>query len=377
MSKFFRPRGRALCGVVLVCALSACNPPQDVANVAQVVAGAEAAKSTFAVQIVTQDTLPVVQSWPKSHPDQHSDWIAHKTVAPDSVIQSGDRISLAVWDNDESSLLGQSGQKIIQLPDLRVSSAGTIFLPYIGDVPVVGLTATQARSVVEGKLRGIIPSAQVQLNVAVGLKNSVHVISGVPNPGTVPLVDANLTITSVLAQSGGIAGNVSNPQVSLQRGGKVYTIAAEKLLSHPELDTTLMGDDKIFVKPDTRYFMSLGAAGHEAVIDFPRDSVTTLEAMSMIGGINQDMANPKAILVLRSYPAAAVSAKLTQGPPKAQMVFAFDLTNADGLFSAGAFEIQDRDLVLVTESPLVNTANAVRLFTGMFTGSKVVYNSVQ
>jgi polysaccharide export outer membrane protein len=377
MSKFFSPRGRALYGLALVCALSACTPPQDVANVAQVVAGAEAPKSSFAVQIVTQDSLAAVQSWPNSHPTRHSDWIAHKTVAPDSSIQSGDRISLAVWNNDDSSLLGQPGQKIIQLPDLRVSSAGTIFLPYVGDVRLEGLTESAARDEVESKLRGIIPSAQVQLNLAVGLQNSVHVISGVSKPGTVPLVDANMTITSVLAQSGGIAGNMSNPQINLQRGGKVYTIAAEKLLSQPELDTTLMGNDKIFVQPDTRYFLSLGAAGREAVIDFPRDTVTTLEAMSMIGGINQDMANPKAILVLRSYPAAAVSAKLTQGPPKAQMVFAFDLTNADGLFSAGAFQIQDRDLVLVTESPLLNTANTVRLFTGMFTGSRTVYNGVQ
>ncbi|MEY4779641.1 MAG: hypothetical protein RLZZ607_954, partial [Pseudomonadota bacterium] len=29
------------------------------------------------------------------------------------------------------------------------------------------------------------------------------------------------------------------------------------------------------------------------------------------------------------------------------------------------------------QSPLVNTSNAVRLFTSMFTGSKAVFNSVQ
>jgi polysaccharide export outer membrane protein len=209
------------------------------------------------------------------------------------------------------------------------------------------------------------------------MQNSVHVISGVPNPGTLPLLDANVTITTVLAQAGGIPPNMTNPQINLQRGGKLYTIAAERLLAQPELDTTLMGNDKIFVQPDPRYFLSLGAAGREAVIDFPRDTVTTLEAMSMIGGVNQDMANPKAVLILRAYPSAAVRAAPKQGPPKAQMVFAFDLTNADGLFSAGAFLIEDRDVVLVTQSPLVNTSNAVRLFTSMFTGSKAVFNSVQ
>lgn len=375
MFKFFRPKGHVLLSVAL--ALGACSPPQDVANMQQVTAGANAASSTFAVQIVTQDTLQTVESWPNSHPAESTNWIAHQAVASDGLIQPGDRIGLTVWDNDDSSLLGQAGQKVIAMPDLRVSGAGTIFLPYVGDVRVAGLTATAARSLVEGKLRAIIPSAQVQLNAVAGVQNAVHVIAGVANPGTLPLADAGVTITAALAQSGGIPANMANPQVSLQRGGKIYTIAAEKLLSHPELDTTLIGNDKIFVQPDGRYFLSLGAAGREAVIDFPRDTITTLEAMSMIGGVNQDMANPKAILVLRAYPAAAVSAKATQGPPKARMVFAFDLTNAEGLFSAGSFMIQDRDLVLVTQSPLLNTANTVRLFTGMFTGSRTVYNAVQ
>ena len=343
----------------------------------QVTAGAEATTSTFAVQIVTQDTLHVIQTWPNSHPAQTTDWIAHQAVASDGLIQPGDRISLTVWDNEDSPLLGQAGQKVIAMQDLRVSGAGIIFLPYVGDVRVAGLTATAARSLVEGKLRAIIPSAQVQLNAVAGVQNAVHVIAGVANPGTLPLADAGVTITAALAQSGGIPANMANPQVNLQRGGKVYTITAEKLLSHPEFDTTLMGNDKIFVQPDSRYFLSLGAAGREAVIDFPRDTITTLEAMSMIGGVNQDMANPKAILVLRAYPAASVSAKITQGPPKARMVFAFDLTNADGLFSAGSLMIQDRDLVLVTQSPLLNTTNTVRLFTGMFTGSRTVFNAVQ
>lgn len=375
MAHFFRPNGHLLCGLAF--ALLACSPPQDVANMQQVVAGAETSGSTFAVQIVTQDTLRVIQSWPNSHPSQNTDWIAHKTTASDAVIQAGDKVGLSVWNNDESSLLGQTGQKVIQLPDLRVTNAGTIFLPYVGDVRVAGLTTTAARAMVEQRLRGIIPSAQVQLSAVAGLQNSVHVISGVPNPGTLPLADAGVTITTVLAQSGGIPGNMANPQVNLQRGGRLYTIAAEKLLSNPQLDTTLIGNDKIFVKPDSRYFLSLGAAGREAVIDFPRNTVTTLEAMALIGGVNQDMANPKAILVLRAYPATAVSTKATQGPPKAHMVFAFDLTKADGLFSAGSFLIQDRDLVLVTQSPLLNTTNTVRLFTGMFAGSRAVYNGVQ
>ena len=370
-------RGQMLGIIAVFFTLGACSPPQDVANIDHVLTGSQEADASFGVQIVTQKTLPVIQTWPNSHPSQVSGWINHDTIAPEPALKPGDRISLAVWDNDESSLLGQPGQKVVQLQDLRVSGVGTIFLPYIGEVVVGGLTTTTARSVLQDKLKGIMTSAQVELTATAGLQNSVDVISGVSKPGAFPLVDAGATITSALAQAGGISGNVLNPQVSLQRDGKLYKVSAEKLLSQPALDTTLRGGDKIFVQADPRYFLSLGAAGRETVIDFPRDTVTTLEAMSLIGGVNQDLANPKAILVLRVYPPAAVSSTSQNGPPKAQMVFAFDLTTAEGLFSAGAFPIQDRDLVLVTQSPLVNTSNVVRLVTSMFTSSRLVYYGVQ
>lgn len=377
MFGIFSPKGHLLHAAVLCCALSSCTAPQDIANIDHVVSGAKDPDATFAVQMVTQATLPVVQNWPDSHPDQTTDWIPYKATSKDAGLEPGDRVSLAIWDNDDSSLLGQTGQKVIQLPEVHVSGAGSIFLPYVGEVQVAGKTATEARSFVEKQLHAIIPSAQVQLTAMAGARNSVHVISGVPNPGSVPLVDTSMTVTSVLAQSGGIPANMLNPQISLQRGGKIYKIAAEKLLSDPALDTTVLGNDKIFVRPDSRYFLSLGAAGREAVIDFPHDTVTTLEAMSLIGGVNQDAANPKAILVMRTYPAAAIRNGTQDGPPKRQMVFAFDLTNADGLFSARSFLIQDRDLVLVTQSPLSNASNAVRLWSSMFTGSRYVYYSVQ
>lgn len=40
------------------------------------------------------------------------------------------------------------------------------------------------------------------------------------------------------------------------------------------------------------------------------------------------------------------------------MVFAFDLTSADGLFAARKFEIEPGDTVLATESP-VNNARTI------------------
>lgn len=351
--------------IAVMTLLGACALPQDVGEVDHVLAGADAPEATFSVQYVTRDTLPMLKTWPNSHPTPNLGWITRSNTAPDPLIEAGDRIDLAIWDNDDTSLLSQPAQKVIQLPNLLVSSKGTVFLPYADEVYIAKMTPDQARQAIQDKLLGIIPSAQVQLQFQSGRNNSVELVSGVPNPGRYPLVDRDTTLTSLLALGGGIPTGVPNPQINLSRGGKLYRISSDTLLSHPDLDTTLRGGDKVFVQPDTRYFLSLGAAGKEALINFPRDHLTALDAMSLVGGVNQTTANPKGILILRDYPQSAVRTD-SKGPSRDRMVFAMDLTTADGLFSAGEFGLQDRDLVLVTQSPLVNARTILGLFGSAF-----------
>ncbi|MEO8241671.1 MAG: polysaccharide biosynthesis/export family protein [bacterium] len=345
--------------------LAGCNIPQDVGEERQIIRGADAPEATFAVQPVTRDSLPTIKSWPNSHPTPNLGWITHARTSPDPLIEAGDTLDLIIWDNDDSSLLSSPAQKLINMPGMKVSSNGTIFLPYADEVYVAKMTPDEARKAIQDKLLTIIPSAQVQLHFASGANNSVDLVSGVPNPGSYPLVNRSTTLSSILALGGGIPGSMANPQVNLSRGGRLYRVSADTLFSHPNLDTTMRGGDKVFVEADKRYFLSLGAAGREAQVNFPRDTVSALDAMSLIGGVNQTTADPKGILILRNYPNSAVRQD-GRGPSKDRMIFAFDLTNADGLFSAGEFAIQDHDLVLVTQSTLVNTKTIFSLVGSIF-----------
>ena len=356
---------RSLALLALTVLLGACALPQDLGEERQILKGADDPAATFAVQTVTRDTLPALKSWPNSHPTANLGWITRSATAPDPLIAAGDRLDLVIWDNDESSLLSSPEQKVVNLPGLTVSSKGTVFLPYADEVYIAKLTPDEARKAIQDRLTTIIPTAQVQLQFSSGSLNSVELVSGVSNPGVFPLANRSTTLTSIIALGGGIPSGVPNPQVNLSRGGKLFRVSAETLLSNPDLDTTLRGGDKIFVEPDKRYFLALGAAGREAIVNFTHDHVTALDAMALMGGVNQTSANPKGILVLRDYPQSAVRAD-GKGPSRDRMVFVLDLTNADGLFSAGEFTIQDRDLVLVTQSELVNTRTIFGLIGSIF-----------
>ena len=343
--------------VVALCALVGCDLPQGAGREGQILAGSAAEDATFAVHYVTRDTLPKLKTWPVKPTSATSGWITRGGGASGQIIEAGDRIDLTIWDNEESSLLSANGQKVIQLPGLTVSPKGTIFLPYADEVYVAKMSPDAAREAIQQKLLGIVPSAQVQLGLVSGLKNSVDLISGVGKPGSYPMPDRSFSVLSLIAMAGGVPEAMVNPQIRLQRGGKLYGVSMDRVLKNPELDTPVRGGDKIYVESENRYFLSLGAAGTEAQVAFPQESVTALDAMSLVGGLNDTRANPKGILILRTYKTDQLRYD-GKGPELERIVFAFDLTSADGLFSAGEFGIQHRDLVLVTESP-VNTATTI------------------
>ena len=189
--------------------------------------------------------------------------------------------------------------------------------------------------------------------------------SGVGRPGPYPLPDQDFTLLDLLALGGGISANIANPQIRLQRGDRTYGISAGRLQDDTSLNTTLKGGDRIFIEEDDRTFLSLGAAGSEAPHRFPKDNLSALEAMSLIGGIADARANPQGILILRNYPATSVR-RDGSGPRHIRTIFTIDLTSADGLFSAGQFAIQPGDVIYATESPLIGTRNIFGLIGSIF-----------
>lgn len=366
--------GRVLAPLLML-ALAACTTPRGAALQSEVLAvqadaDGNALAPDFQVVSVTRDTLPVLSDWPATGPGGH-DWIRRTEQPASLLIAGGDILSVTVWDADENSLLAGPGQRAVQLQDMQVASGGTIFLPFVGEIRVAGMAPNTARERIEERYAETIPSAQVQLSVEPGRANTANLVAGVAAPGVYPLADRNVTILSLLSMGGGVATGLNNPQVRLFRGDAVYGTALDRLYDDPGLDTTLQGGDRVIVEAEERVFLSLGAAGSESRHLFPQDSVTAIEALSIIGGVNDARANPQGVLILRQYPARALrdaDEAPNEGPTHDRVVFTIDLTTADGLFSAGNFRIMPNDLVYATESP-VTLANTILGIFGSVLGA--------
>lgn len=350
--------------------LTACtNLPRGAAERGEILDTSAEAVPDFAIYPVTRAFLPVLDTWPETG-TRHYSWIGRQRGPADQIIAPGDELQLNIWDSGENSLLTTPEQKVVGLEKLVVSSSGTVFVPYLEELYVAGQTPQAARMQIQTKLSELIPSAQVQLSMVSGRRNSVSLVGGVATPGSYPLPDRDFTVLGLISLGGGIDPGLTNPQVRLQRGEAVYGMSADRLYDNPGLDTTLRGGDKVIVEEEERYFLSLGAAGTQAPFTFTKDSMSALDAMSSIGGISSRRADPQGILIFREYDSSALTAG-QRGPRQTRVVFTVDLTNADGLFSARNFEIQSGDLVYVSESPITKVQTVFQLIGDIFgvTGS--------
>lgn len=340
--------------MLLALGLAGCGLPRGAALQSEILRGTQSAESDIQVLAVTREALADLDTWPVAHPELRHSWPTTGASPAARMIRAGDVLTISVWDSQPDSLLTTGEQRVVNMQEVPVGATGRVFVPYVGEVRVSGLTAEQARREIQAQLRSIVPDGQVQLNVAGGAANTIDVVTGVVRPGRVPLPEISPTILSVLAESGGIAPSLRNPLVRLNRAGQAYAIPARELFAVPAHDIQLRGGDRIMVEEDHRSFVALGASGTQRVVYFEREEITALDALSTIGGLAETRANLQGVMVLREYPTALVR-DTGPAPRHEQVVFTFDLASADGLFAAQRFGLQPNDVVLVSESvaPLI------------------------
>jgi polysaccharide export outer membrane protein len=99
---------------------------------------------------------------------------------------------------------------VFRNPDLtteaRVTERGTILFPMLGEVPVSGLTPSQAGARIAQKLRDgkFVVNPEVTVSIAQVNSRQVSVLGNVNKPGRYPLDSVNVKLTDVLATAGGV-----------------------------------------------------------------------------------------------------------------------------------------------------------------------------
>ena len=263
-------------------------------------------------------------------------------------------------------MLGNTGQRVSALTEIQVDGSGFIFVPYAGKIKAAGQSPDGLRDIITKKLDTQTPDPQVQVQRLAGDGSTVSIAGFAGAQGIYPIERPTRTLATMLARAGGVTIEPETAIVRVTRGGKTGQIWLQDLFSNPGLDIALRAGDKIVVEKDTRAFVALGATGAQNRITFETQTLSAIEAIAIVGGLNTASADPTGVFVFRNEPAEIANAVLGRKDLRGdqRMVYVLDLTQPTGMFEARDFVVRDGDTVYVTEAPFVQWQKTLAAITG-------------
>jgi polysaccharide export outer membrane protein len=288
-------------------------------------------------------------------------------VIGSDVIAAGDKLGLTVFENvKDDPLLGNTGQRVSQLTELEVDGQGNIFVPYAGKIKAAGQSPDSLRAIVTGKLDTQTPDPQVLVQRLAGDGATVTVAGFAGAQGVLPIERPTRMLASMLARAGGVSIPPETAIIRVTRAGKTGQVWLQDLYSNPAMDIALRPGDSIVVERDSRKFTALGAMGSQNLVKFETQTLSAIEAIATVGGLNTASADPTGVFVFRNEPAEIANAVLGRNDLQGdqRMVYVLDLTQPTGMFEARDFLIRDGDTVYVTEAPFVQWTKTLSAITG-------------
>nr|WP_314607393.1 polysaccharide export protein EpsE [uncultured Janthinobacterium sp.] len=199
--------------------------------------------------------------------------------AADVQLGAGDVLKISVYGNPDLAL------------ETRVSEAGEITFPLVGNVALGGLSVSAAEKKLGGLLEsgGYLRKAQVNIIVTQLQSQQVSVLGQVNRPGRYP-IEGKRSLMDMLAMAGGVGAD-GGDTVSLirKRNGKTTReiIDIIDMVRSADLnrDLDVAGNDVIFVERAPRFYI-YGEVQRPGAFRLER-SMTVLQALSVGGGLTQ------------------------------------------------------------------------------------------
>jgi polysaccharide export outer membrane protein len=344
--------------------VAGCGLPRPGPNKREIFAGSVLEQGdAFIVSVnarVTRATS-VVPSLGFSSSFQKAGLVGSDTISP------GDTLGITVFENvKDDPLLGNTGQRVSQLSEVQVDGQGFIFIPYAGRIKAAGQTPEGIRQAIARKLDAQTPDPQVTVARLAGDGSSVTLSGSVAAPGTYPIERPTRTLASMLAKAGGVAVDPAVAIVRVTRNGQTGKVWLKDLWENPSLDIALRPGDQIVIEEDQRRFTALGATGSQSLVPFESETLSAIEALATVGGLQTTAADPTGVFVFRNESAEIANVVLGRNDLQGaqRMVYVLDLTSPTGMFEARDFLIRDGDTVYVTEAPYVQWNKTLAALTG-------------
>lgn len=305
------------------------------------------------------------------------------------VVNRGDVLEITIWEAAPAMLFGGAISEtgagtahVTKLPPQTVSSQGTVSIPFVGNLSVVGKSLEQIQNLIQGNLKRKANQPQVIVSLAQNNATNVLVVRA-GNSIRMPLTPARERILDALAAVGGSTANVQDTTIQITRDQKISKIALEDLVSDPTQNILLHRGDVVTVITNPYTFTSMGAVGKAQEIGFSARGLSLAEAVGRMGGLQDRRSDARGVFVFRYTPLSELP---TAEQPKwiekgykenndIPTVYRLDLTNANSVLWMQKFPIHNKDVVYVSNAPLAEVQKFLQfVFSPVTSGVSSINN---
>lgn len=305
-----------------------------------------------------------------------------------TLVGLGDTLDISVWEAPPAALFGSVAQtqaiagnagritsspavsQASSLPEQMVDENGLIAVPFAGSVVAAGRPPAQIARTIEARLKGKAHDPQVIVRVTRNAAQDVTVVGDVVQNVRVPLNPSGDRLLDVLAAAGGTKQPITKINVQITRDGRVISMPLESVIRTPSENIHLQPHDVVTALYQNYSFTALGAVGRNAEIDYESTGISLMQALGRINGLRDDRADIKGVFVFRLEdpqnldPAIARGATLTPDG-KVPVIYRVNLKDAATFFYAQKFDIRNRDVLYVSNTPVVDLLKFVNIVSGL------------
>lgn len=285
-------------------------------------------------------------------------------------LEVGDRLNVRIFEAGQGGLFSNdSGNGIVDLPNVVIGPDGLITLPYVGSIQARGQTPHQIEQKIVENLAGKAIEPQSTVELAIDANSNVTILGAVVRPTQLQLNLRGDRLSAALVAAGGASNPAYATEVKITRQGHSSTASLERIYSDPRQDIALRKNDTITVLNRPESYTIVGAVNRPGDVPFTEPKITLLEAIGKASGLLDGRADPESVFLFRREKQSVLSAHgLSQKPwwgtqgSGVATVYVVDFSAPKALFLAQTIQMRDGDTVYVANASAVGLGKALALF---------------
>jgi polysaccharide biosynthesis/export protein len=265
---------------------------------------------------------------------------ARRGPAPELLVGIGDRIQVTIFE-------AAAGGK------------GFISVPYAGNIRADQRSIPDIQREIEQRLSVRAIEPQVVVTSVEQRASDVTVVGDVNVTNKLPISPSGERVLDVISRAGGLRFPGYDTFVTLSRRGRNVTIYFNTLTRNPQENVFVLPGDTLYVYRDQRTFLAFGASGLNGQFNFDQERVSWAEGVAKAGGLLDNRADPRQVLLYRLEDRAAlekIGVNLSKFDPESTVIptiYRANLRDSSSFFLAQTFQMRNKDILYVSNSDSV------------------------